>query len=307
MATVFLTLSGIWWIVGEAVYWWISLLFLACYAIFFAVTGMNNVSLGTLQGKLIHATRRGRLLLIANVTGAISAIIAVCVLMPRWLTAEGGRFEMIFGFTAVCFMAGAMVLLLTVEPKDDYQEPDRGVRHVFMSAWSLVRTDRNFRGLSLVAIAFGFSLVLFPHYQALGRSERLSLSFDNLMIWVVLQNAGTALFSLIAGPIADRRGNRRVMQFVMIGIAAMPIVAIALSYCKGWGPVLYPIVFLFIGLTPVGFRTLNNYTLELSRSEDHPRYLSTLGLCLVLPLFLSPALGWVVRGPQPASTLYFSP
>ena len=59
-----------------------------------------------------------------------------------------------------------------------------------------------------VAMAFGSSLALFPHYQALGRSNRLSLSFDNLMMWVVIQNMGTALFSLVAGPIADRRGNR---------------------------------------------------------------------------------------------------
>ena len=85
------------------------------------------------------------------------------------------------------------------------------------------------------------------------------------------------------------------MQWVMIGIAAMPITAILLSQWNAWGPTLYPGVFLFIGLTPVGFKTLNNYTLEISNPEDHPRYLSTLGLCFALPLFLSPVLGWLVE------------
>jgi MFS family permease len=144
-------------------------------------------------------------------------------------------------------------------------------------------------------MAFGSSLALFPHYQALGRSNRLSLSFDNLMMWVVIQNMGTALFSLVAGPIADRRGNRLVMQLVMAGVAAMPVAAIGLSYWNAWGPTLYPAVFLLIGLTPVGFKTLSNFTLEMSATADHPRYLSTLGLCFALPLFLSPALGWVVE------------
>lgn len=295
MATMFAILSTMFWLVGSAVYVWMPAVFLACYVAFFAATGINNLSLGTLQGKLIHATRRGRLLLTANVVGAVTAIAAVSLLMPLWLTPEGGRFEFIFGMTAACFAVGALCILLIAEPRDDYDEPDRGVRHLFTSALAIVRTDRNFRRLALVAMAFATSLVLFPHYQALGRSERLQLDFKDLMLWVIIQNAGTALFSLITGPIADRRGNRVVMQIVLLGIAAMPVLAISLSHWQSWGPTLYPGVFLFIGLTPVGFKTLNNYTLEISPAEDHPRYLATLGLCFAVPLLLSPALGWVVE------------
>ena len=81
----------------------------------------------------------------------------------------------------------------------------------------------------------------------------------------------------------------------MIGIAVMPVAAIGLSYWDTWGPLLYPSIFLFIGLTPVGFKTLNNYALEIADAADHPRYLSTLGLFCALPLLLSPALGWVVE------------
>ena len=103
------------------------------------------------------------------------------------------------------------------------------------------------------------------------------------------------MFSLIAGPIADHRGNRLVMQLVMMGIAAMPVAAIILSLWPAWGAALYPLIFFFMGLTPVGFKTLNNYALEISTAEDHPRYLSTLGLCFAVPLVLSPVLGWVVE------------
>lgn len=295
MAAVFAVLSGMWWITGTRVVWWMPVMFLVCYLSFFVATGIHNLALGTLQGKLIHATRRGRLLLASNVIGAFCAITAVALLMPHWLTPEGGQFDRIFGFTAICFAAGSFILLLVVEPIDDFRDANPGVRHLFASSLRIVRSDRDFRRLAWVAVAFGSSLVLFPHYQALGRSDRLGLSFDNLMTWLIVQSIGTAIFSLVAGPVADRRGNRLVMQLVLIGIAAMPLTALALSYSRVWGPTLYPLVFLFIGLTPVGFKTINNYVLEISNSEDHPRYLSTLGLFLALPLLLSPVMGWIVE------------
>ena len=295
MAAVFAGLSGMWWVVGNKAPWWMPFLFLLSYLLFFAVTGINNLSVGTLQGKLIHATRRGRLFLMSNFLGAAVAIVAVLLLLPQWLTEQGGRFEMVFGFTAICFVASAMVLLLVAEPQDRFREPDRGVRHTISAAFSIVRTDVDFRKLALVSMAFSTSLTLFPHYQALGRSQRLDLSFDNLMVWVILQNVGTALFSLIMGPIADRRGNRIVMHGVLISCAATPLAAILLSYWQNWGAMFYPLVFLFVGITPIGFKTLNNYALEICTSEDHPRYLSTLGICFAVPLLLSPLCGWLIE------------
>ncbi len=295
MATVYLLLSLLWWQVGLSVPGWMAGVFLLLYFLFFVATGINNLAFGTLQGKLISVTNRGRQLLIANVIGAATAIAAVAVFMPAWLTPAGGRFEMIFGFTALCFFVSAALVILLGEPRDTYCEAGRGVRHLFASAWEVVRTDRNFRRLGWVAMAFGASLMLFPHYQALGRSDRLGLSFDDIVTWLIIQNVGTMLFSLIAGPVADRHGNRLVMQGVMLGISTMPIMALGISHLPMWGPTLYPGVFLLIGLTPVGFKTFSNYTLEISSNEDHPKYLSTLGLCFALPLLLSPLMGLVVE------------
>ena len=57
------------------------------------------------------------------------------------------------------------------------------------------------------------------------------------------------------------------------------------------GPQVYWVVFALVGLSPVTLRSLNNYTLEVCTAEDHPKYLSTLGLCLACPLLLSPLVG----------------
>ena len=295
MAAIFLLLAAVWWQLAGRVPGWLPVFFLVAYVSFFCATGINNLAVDTLQGKLVPVTRRGRLLLVANVVGATTAIVAVAVLMPLWLTAEGGRFEMIFGFTGLCFAAAVLLLLMLKEPRDRFDEPGRGVRQLLGSAWELLRSDASFRRLAWVAMTFSCSMLLFPHYQSLGRRAPLSLTFDNLLIWLIVQNVGTALFSLVAGPIADRRGNRLALRLVMLGICSMPIVAIGLSHWAAWGATLFPGVFLFIGLMPVGFKTFNNYTLELCDAEDHPRYLSTLGLCFALPLLVSPAVGWVVE------------
>jgi hypothetical protein len=49
-----------------------------------------------------------------------------------------------------------------------------------------------------------------------------------------------------------------------------------------------------LGITPVTFRTLANYALELAHHTDHPRYLSTLRLCMAVPFLFSPLIGWLV-------------
>jgi hypothetical protein len=292
MAAALFALAIAWRLAGPV--WWMSLAFLAGYTVFFAATGINNLSLGTLQGKLIHATRRGRLLTFANACGAVTAIAAAATLMPLWLSKDSAQFDLIFGFTGLSFALAAVCVLLVREPPDAFHEPSRGMRHVFASSWRIIREDANFRRLGLVAMAFSSSLVLFPHYQALAR-ERLHLNLESLVTWVVVQNAGTGLFSVLTGPLADRRGNRLVMQLVMFALAAMPVAAIGLSYAGVWGAWLYPAIFFFIGITPVGLKTLNNYTLEISRAEDHPRYLSTVGLCMAAPLVLSPVLGFLAE------------
>lgn len=116
----------------------------------------------------------------------------------------------------------------------------------------------------------------------------------DLTKWVIVQNVGTALFSLIAGPLADWRGNRAVLRFSLLGIAAMPLGAIGLSLSGDAGRGWFWAVFVGIGLTPITIKTLYNYTLEIADTEDHPRYLSTLSLCVAVPLLFSPLVGAAV-------------
>ena len=294
MSVVFLLLSTIWLATGNASYGWMSPAFMALYALFFISTGVNQLSFSTLQGKLIGVTRRGRLLLVASLFGAATAILAAWKLLPLWLQVDGSNFAMIFGFTGVVFAMAAVVAAMASEPPDSFQEPRSSFPRLFQVAWITLRKDRNFARLAVVAALFNCSMMLFPHYQALGRAGQDSLDLSVLIGWVIVQNAGTALFSMLLGPIADWRGNRLVLRFLMPTICVAPLLSLILARwgtdSSGW----FALVFLFVGLTPLGIKTLQNYTLELAKPADHPRYLSALNLCCAAPVLTSPLLGWSV-------------
>jgi len=292
MSASFLTLAGLYTLTGGAPRPWMPFAFLLLYATFFTCTGLNMLAFNTLQGKLVRAVRRGRLMMMATSLGAPLAIVAALALMGDWLKRPDGGFGLLFGFCGTVFCAASLITTLLAEPRDDFQEPRNNTWRHFTRSWQLVREDANFRRLAVVAMLFSTVLMLFPHYQALGIDE-LGLSLKDLMLWVVVQNAGTAIFSLVAGPLADRRGNRLVVQILILCAMATPLLATFLATLGGERATqLYFLVFIPLGLTPVTFRTMNNYTLEICGREDHPRYVSTLNLCIAAPIVLfSPLVG----------------
>ncbi len=294
MALSFLTLSAIWLATPEPKPSWMPAAFLFFYALFFISTGVNQIAFGTVQGKLIRVNRRGRLLLMASMFGGFCSIVAALTLMPLWIRNDGAsQFGLVFGFAGICFAGSAVASLFLKEEKDNYRQPEQSFFDPFVAAVATVRSDKNLRRLVLVGALFGTSMMLFPHYQALGRIK-LGLAPSNLIWYVVIQNLGTALFSLPVGWLADRCGNRLVLRLIFLAVCMAPVSALLLAYYSAVGGKFYYLVFLLVGLTPVAIRTLNNYTLEISKPADHPRYLSTLGLCVAAPVFLSPLAGRLV-------------
>ena len=295
MGSCFLLLAVTWGMsISETVPLWFGWLFLAAYGAFFIATGLNQISFGTLQGKLIPAHRRGRLLLASNVVGVVLAVLAVGLLLPGWLAGPTGQFQLIFGFTGSCFIASAALILWVDERADGVQSPlPTGPGRLSRTLVHL-RTDRQLQKISIVAASLGASFILFPHYQALAR-ERLGLGLEQIVLWVIIQNVGTALFSIPAGWMADRFGNRLVLRFCMGLLLISPILAWWLSRQPGTSTATYASVFFFVGLTPVSLRMISNYTLELTTTDRHPIYLSSLGLSLGIPtIALSPLFGLLI-------------
>ena len=290
--------------------WWLPAMFLLLYALFFACTGINGLSLSTLQGKLIVPHHRGRLMLMANFVGVFFAVGLAVWLMPIFLAPQrlGAKsstsvinYASLFLFAGCSFAVATLIGWLLAEEDDNHVRPRRTVMQLFGDAADTLRADANFRRLTIAGSLFGTSIMLFPHYQRLA-ADRLDLVTTGvidpmqLVIWVALQNAGTGLFSIGLGPLADWKGYRVVLQVLLFGISLCPLVALGITWAAPltgveFGRWIYPLVFVLVGMTPVTIKCFANYTLEISSQADHPRYLSTLSLCTALPALLSPLLG----------------
>jgi len=273
---------------------WLPYLFLMLYLLFFCATGMNVLTLGTLQGKLIQPNRRGFLLSLSGMIGSVGAITTAWLLLPRWLKLPGGGFDLIFMVAGGGFLGAAFLCLILKEPPDHYRHEQQLKTNLLASLKATVRNDDNFKKLLIVAMLFISAQILFPHYQALARAK-LHTSPVELVKWVIAQNFGVGLFSLIVGAIADRYGNRLAVRICLFGCVLPPILALICSkLLTEETAYLFTLTFFLLGITPVTFRTLTNYTLELTHQSEHPRYLSTLKLSMALPLLFSPLIGLFV-------------
>lgn len=293
MSGPFLLLAWTLQVLGPARRGWYPVAFLALYTVFFAATGLNMLSTGTLSGKLIRSHRRGRFLAIGTMGGTLPACLCAWYLLPGWLS-EAGGYAKIFGFAGALFAVSAFAALWVREPPDRLEEPAVSLTDQLRGAWQILARDRNYRLLVIVSALFTTSLILLPHYQALGR-ERLALEGQNLMSWVVWQNVAVGLASVVMGPVADRYGNRLSLRIVIFASAAVPPFALGLTYLPpALGRELFTWVFVGIGITPIAFRLATNYVLEIAPSEDHPRYLSLQQVCTAAVILSSPIFGLLV-------------
>jgi hypothetical protein len=289
MGVTFWALALLWLTTSEESFWWTPIAFLMLYAVFFVSTGVNHLVFETATGKFIFYHHRGRLMLVSNALGVVCAVTCAWVLLRWWLSEASANFFAIFAFTGSCFLAAAFICLLLVERPDSFSNESNGVRALFRSTREILSGDADFRRLVLVASLFGMSTTLFPHYQALGR-QRLDLGLDYLLPWVISQNVGMFLFSVPAGWLADRYGNRLVLRTLLLAMCAAPLLSLVLAQLGSVGGEYYFLVFGCVGATPVTIRLFQHYCLELAPRKIQPHYLSTLNLMMAVPAILTSTL-----------------
>lgn len=294
MGSCFLTLAVFWWSTnGENRVWW-PWVFLTIYALFFAATGLNQLLFNTLTGKLIVAQRRGRLAAVGSLIGGLSAIGFGFWLLQPWLESTPPKFGLIFGFTGVAMITAACLARLLIETPDLQRQKLRSGLEIVANARTTVMQDRNFRLLAIAGAMFGMSMTLFPHYQSIAR-EKLNIGYHTMLYWIVAQHVGASFLSVPAGWLADRFGNRCVLRILMGLMCVAPALLIVLQGFQSPLRIFYLLIFFLLGLTPIAFRYFNNYTLEITTTDNHPAYLSTLSCCIALPVIATSLLiGWLI-------------
>jgi len=268
--------------------------FLLAYGFNFVALGCVNLMGGTMQGKLIPAQMRGKLVGISSFLGCIFASFAAYMLMPGWLRIGLNGYALIFGTTSVFFALSALVILPIDEWKEERVTRGIGTVHFAIDSMKLVVEDRNFRRFMYAVWLLQMNSIIFPHYTAYGRA-RLGVSAVSYMLFVVVQNLSNAFNSLFMGNLADRRGNRLALKLLMSMVACIPLVTILLgSLPDARGAKLFFLVYICIGFAPIAQRLLVNFLLELSPMHRHPQYLGAMNLLRLIPIFLSPAVGWMI-------------
>ncbi len=268
--------------------------FLAVYAFHWILYGMAMLLSGTLQGKLIAAQRRGRLLAMSNFFGCTLAIGAVYVTLPRWLKNGNERYELVFGAICLFFAISAFTILALREYADETNNGMNRFREFVVASAALISRNIAFRRLIVVICLYYATILLFPHYTIFGK-RTMNIQSGDFMPLLIAQNFVSATGSVTMGLLADRYGNRMVLRLLICIAGCVPLIAIGISKLPpDVGNQWYWIVFAFIGFTPVSGRIITNYTLEIAPKEQHPQYLGTLTVIQILPISASPFIGWLI-------------
>ena len=299
MALPLAAMSGLWIAGAGQANLLLVLAVMGCYFLFFVLNGFYLLSFGTVQGKLIRPTHRGRLLRRSTFLGTLAATGFAVWLLPGWL--QGNQqaqpyFHWIFLWAAGCLGLSAMVALALREPHDQVSNnlPRRSARNLGDMIRAL-QADPNLRRVGLVAICLGAGLIVWPHYQALALGKFQCPPIE-LMRFAITQNIAVGIASLLVGPMADAWGNRLTLRLVIWGAAGAPGLAALLTLLPAdLSGSLSWLIFIPLGLSPLLLPILNNYTLETCPLHRHPRYLSTVNLCVAIPFLLAPAAGWAVE------------
>lgn len=295
MGASFLVLAFVWrnWACDQPN--WLPFFFLVIYGLFWLCVGIHNLSLSLLYGKLVEVESRGQLMLIAMSIGSATAIGAAWFWMGDWLSGGLDTFVWLFVFTGTSMVIGSAMATLLIEEQDEPVANPKFIFSTVESSWRIVKSDSNFQTLALVSFCFGVGVTLMPHYQAYVK-QTFKIQLVDFVPLVVSQNLGAAIFSIPLGKLSDRYGNRLALRTVMLLLCLAPILTVILvSFRTEYSKSGFYFVFFLLGLMPVSMRTFSNYTLEIADRDRQPIYLSSLGICMALPvIFLSVFVGWLV-------------
>jgi len=290
----YLTLAGLWLGTGGRKSAGVAAGFLGLQFVFYVFYGLYQVSFGTVQGKLIRPTRRGQLLWGATFWGLFPTILFCQWLMPGWLDPPMPGYGYLFMFVGLSLVASGLLVCALVEPADQASPETEGPKPSVHETIATLRRDPNLRRLVALILLFYMGLITIPHYQAFAR-EQLGSKARDLVFMVITHTTAVSIYSLFIGPVADRWGNRLTLRILILGAAIAPAYALVLpSLAGGLSRHWFWLVFVPLALTPLVPTILINYSLEMCKAADHPRYVSTVNLAMMPPFLLSPLVGKLV-------------
>jgi len=269
--------------------------FLIAYTVFRFSQGFTMLARKTLEGKLIPADRRGRIIgLGAPVFGVFSLVAAP--MLYRLFASDSVPFPKNFGFMFACGAGFFGLAIFSTALLREPAHPERlaGLRtsEVMRAAVRLLRADRNYLRLVVATTLVSFTFFVSPHYRAFG-ADVLKLPEKYFFGFCLPgQYVAQALGFLLVGFAADVKGNRWALCLTAWMTPLVALTAVALWYFDV--PRAYFLLYALIGVIPMFMRLTPNYILEISRPEEHALYLAAFNTTRMVGAPLALLVAWGV-------------
>lgn len=270
--------------------------FLFAYFSFWACAGSGDLAVRTIIGKVIRPNFRGRLLKIVGIYGGILTVLgslgATYIMRGPGPLQFPYNYATLFSITFALFLCVFVCNLIIREPSYPLPVKRDKVAHYFKNAFSLFRTDRNFRKIVLVGWTYSLGAAMFPFYTVFAK-QKLGISIKIIAYALFIQYAGVAIGNYLLGPLADRRGNRITLSWTSWLTALVPVVPLLVHRLVPMSVVgyAYLLTYFMIGIS-VGRETyLQNYLLEISPLERQPLFVGAANMFIALSSFFPAVIG----------------
>lgn len=277
------TLGTIGFVVGDRNPHTLLVAFFICYTVYNLGAGFANVPMVDVSARVVPANKRGFYFGQRSFWGGVLGFMAGFVIQR--ILSTGGAFPNNF---AVLFFASFFVLTLGIYSAAMMVEPKTSVMRARGTLIGQLRDAPRFLGnvefrhfltfrsfLSMAAIAD-------PFYVLFAKQE-LGAPVSVVGYYIAIIAVSQFVSNLFWSPLADRRGNRLVLQLAALLRMIIPVIALALPPLVRWGPIqphipggsptlyyTFGAVFALYGVALSG-QNLANMTYVLDIAPDHER------------------------------------
>lgn len=278
--------------------------FFILYTVYNLTAGFANVPIVDVSARVVPANRRGLYFGQRSFWGGVLGFMAGFVIQ-RILSAGGpfpSNFSILFFASFFVLSLGAYSAAMMVEP----EKPSTRARGTLLgqlrdSPRFLANVE--FRHFLTFRAFLSMAAIADPFYVLFARQE-LGAPVSVVGFYIAAIAISQFLSNLFWSPLADRRGNRLVLQLSALLRMTIPVVALAMPPLVRWGPIAAHIpggsptlyyafgaVFALYGVALSG-QNLANMTYVLDIAPDHERaaYVGLINTILGVVAFI-PVVG----------------
>lgn len=259
--------------------------------------GISGVPWTDILARTIPLERRGRLLGTMQCIGGFGGVAAGWVIRELMVNPVPGY---PLNYAAI-FSLGFLFLILSLGATCLLREPPGQATPVAIGRYlrglpQALRAHPRFRRLMVARAMMSMYMLALPFYIV---HSRLELGFGPGAVgaFVSAQMAGSIIGGMLWGNLADRCGNRRLLQVMAVAQLFMPLFALASRPLVGATPgalvfVLHLGIFAILGACFGGgmWMAFTNYLLEIVDDRNRPTYIGLMNT-LSTPLGLLPVAG----------------